>query len=129
MTKMPRERLEEIIKQDIPGARLVERAPGADPRSVRADSEEDSPELDALRRKYLGDSETESPSDDAEASPSEPALPSDTTGSEEGTTDEGYEDEIVSYAPESPVDPLDRGARPKTVVISGKDEKIIGRQG
>jgi hypothetical protein len=129
MTKMPRERLEEIIKGDMPGARLVERAPDADPRSVRADAEADSPELDALRRKYLGDSETGSPSDGDEASASEPAPPNDTSGTGEEPNDEGYEDEIVSYAPESPADPLDRGARPKTVVISGKDEKIIGRQG
>jgi hypothetical protein len=129
MTKLPRKRLEEIIRKNIPGARLVERAPDADPRSLRAAPEADSPELDALRRKYLGDSGAGSSSDSAEVSPSEPAPPSDTAGDEEGATDEDYEDEIVSYAPESPVDPLDRGARPNTVVISGKDEKIIGRQG
>ena len=37
--------------------------------------------------------------------------------------------EIVLVEPKTAPHPLDRGSRPKAVVISTKDKKIIGTQG
>jgi hypothetical protein len=41
----------------------------------------------------------------------------------------GDDDEIVAVEPIEALHPWDRAARPKVVVISSKDKKIVGKQG
>ena len=112
MGPMPDDELEQIIEQDAPGYTLA-RPHGRDDeaareRAVSAAPEETSPDIDALRRKYLGD--------DAD-------LEADI-----GAPDDS-DDEIVAVRPANPSDPFDQPARPKTVVVSGKDKRIVGQQG
>lgn len=119
MAKLSREELEDIIERDAPGTRMVKRDATADPRSVRAQPEETTPDLETLRRKYLG-------------TDAAPAATEEAVGDAEDDAageDDDDDDEIVAVEPAEPADPWDRGARAKAVVVSGKDKKIIGRQG
>jgi hypothetical protein len=115
MGPMPDDELEQIIEHDAPGYTLArprgpdDEAAGRE-RGVSAEPEETSPDIDALRRKYLGDD-----ADAAEA--------------DVGALDDESDDEIVAVRPANPSDPFDQPARPKTVVVSGKDKRIVGQQG
>jgi hypothetical protein len=111
MARLSDEELNEIVERDLPGHRVVRRKgedAGADADPARLDVDEVSPDLAELREKYLGD-----------ASPD--AVPED--------LGENTDDEIVIVESTDPADPLDHGSRPKAVVVSGKDRKIIGYQG
>jgi hypothetical protein len=122
MAKMARNDLERIVRKEMPGYRLTRRPkPGraaADARASarRAAPEARTPSLDALKRKYLGA--------DAVPAPKKATRGADTRkGRGRGA------DRIVAVEPESAAHPWDRAARPKAVVISGKDKKIVGTQG
>jgi hypothetical protein len=122
MTKLSHEEKNRIIKRDLPGFKLVEQ--------VSDESTEDRPDYDSdkskpdvgtpdfreLRRKYFGTTE-------------EPAFESDARLGKPGSNpdDTSNEDELVQVTPENSADPLDRGARPKSVVISNGE--IKGSQG
>jgi hypothetical protein len=120
MAKMARKDLERIVRKEMPGYRLARKPkPGraaADARASarRAAPEARTPSLDALKRKYLG----------ADAAP---APKKATRGAD--TKKRRGADRIVAVEPESAAHPWDRAARPKAVVVSGKDKKIVGRQG
>jgi hypothetical protein len=113
MSKLPREELERIIERDAPGHTLATPQEGQDERSTRAEPEESSPDIAQLRRKYLGE---EAAADAAE-------------GADAGTGGAEAEDEIVPVQRTDAADPWDHESRPKTIVVSGKDKKIIGSQG
>ena len=103
------------------------RPDAADSGSRRQEAEEVSPDVDALRRKYFGRSNPgtsdASSSTEPEGAAAEPAAETDSAD------DEDTEDQIVAVEPEAPADPWDQGSRAKTVVVSGKDRKVIGTQG
>lgn len=118
MTRMPKEELEKIIEQDAPGYTLATPSEGLDERAASPEPEETSPDIDELRRKYLGEPEVE-----ASGNPAPEDAPAvDDDGDE-------MEDQIVAVRPAEPIDPFDHAARPKTVVVSGKDKRIVGQQG
>jgi hypothetical protein len=104
-----------IIERDLPGYRIVEQS------SENADSdagekskpqpEASTPNIKELRRKYFGLAD-------------EWLNNSDTRASDDAGNDD---DEIVPVEPENKADPLDRGGRAKSVVISNGE--ITGSQG
>jgi hypothetical protein len=117
MAKMKREELQRIVKRDMPGYRLARKkkaAAAADSaRSVQG-AEARSPSLDALRRKYSGKASIVTPRPDVRA---------------RVRTRDTDDDEIVAIEPEEVADPWDGGSRPKAVVISGRNKRIVGKQG
>jgi hypothetical protein len=123
MERIPEDELERIIERDAPGYTLARPREGEDERVVRAEPEETSPDIETLRKKYLGDAESADAADDAGESAN---LDSEDA---ESPTENTAEDEIVAVRPKKPGDPYDQPARPKTVVVSGKDRRIVGRQG
>jgi hypothetical protein len=152
MAKLSRDEVKEIVRRDVPGTRVVETDPAADPRKLRAAPDLDSPDLDALRAKYLGNAgappaeDAAGAGEDAAEAPGAPEAPEARAGTSEAPAeaaaepgasvdgDDGDDDddddvEIVSVAPEQPAEPWDRGARPKAVVVSSKEKRVIGRQG
>ena len=106
MAKLPKEEVEKIIKKSMKGYKLREEKPTDDPTN-RVKPDAGGLDLEALRRKFLRTDyvEEEPPTDAAQA-----------------------DDEIVIVEPQGRA-PLDRGARGKAVVVSGKKKKIIGQQG
>jgi hypothetical protein len=112
MAKLPKDELEKIIERDAPGHALAPTPEGQDEPATRAEPEESSPDIAALREKYLG-----------EAPPGDAGEAADGGGTEEA------DDEIVPVQRTDGADPFDHASRPKTVVVSGEDKKIIGSQG
>src|ERR671934_2571547 len=113
MARFPDEELNEIIGRALPGHRIVRRKaddPAVDDRPAAADrpvADEAGPDLAELRKKYGADTGSdEAPAADAE----------DTDA------------EIVIVEPKERTDPLDHGSRPKAVVVSGKERRVIGYQ-
>jgi hypothetical protein len=100
------QQLEKIIARDMPGYKLARRHL-VDER--RPEPDEAAPDINALRKKYLGDSF--SFADNAESEVEQPQDAGDVIVAVEPA--EGSDDQI----------------RPKTVVISGKSKRVIGRQG
>src|SRR4051812_6224385 len=109
MQRLSNQELEAIIERDLPGHELVSRehAP-VDHTSVEPD--EAGVDIAALRQRFLGEG--------AEVAASDAAA----TGINE-------HDEIVAVRPKDPGDPYDHKARPKTVLVSGREKRVIGRQG
>lgn len=109
---------ERIIKRDLPGYKIVEQSDedAADEaaESLKQPPEAGTPDIRALRRKYFGLVD-------------EWANGPDTGASDAAVSDEDDEDEIVAVEPENKSDPLDRGGRAKSVIIS--NGKVTGSQG
>src|SRR5262249_44487295 len=114
--KAPEKKVQKAVDREMPGYVVRKKARKA--RAPAASTDAVSPDLETLKRKYLGDdSET-----DAASAPRAKAK---------ARSKPRYDDEIV------PVEPKDRtrdgrlpgGARAKRVVYSGDDDEIIGRQG
>ncbi len=122
MTKLSHEEKNKIIKRDLPGYKLVDQVghespedgPAAD--SIKAKPDVGTPDFRELRRKYFGTAE-------------EPGFESDARLGKPGgyPGDTSHEDELVQVTPENSTDPLDRGARPKSIVIANGE--IKGSQG
>jgi hypothetical protein len=116
--------LEAIISRDLPGHQIVRRksakpAADAQPAEARPDVDDVSPDIDELRRKFLGEGAAGgSQPVEIAAAPEEADAP-----------DDDVEDEIVMVEPNQRDDPLDHGSRPKAVVVSGKERRVIGYQG
>jgi len=109
MAKLSPKKLQQIIEQADPGSRVVDTGAGG-ALGATAAADFDTPDLDALRQKYLGKS--------AARKPTKPKAPAP-----------GDEVSIVSVEKKQKRDPWDRAARPKAVVVSDNEERIIGRQG
>jgi hypothetical protein len=137
MAKLSREELEEIVERDLPGYTLAPEEEGADQRATEAKPDVAAPEIGELREKYLGDNNeidadaTRGDADDARAETNGPDADSDEGGVDDADepSAENTDDEIVTVRPKGPADPFDHAARPKTIVVSGKDRRIIGSQG
>ncbi|MDQ5857401.1 MAG: hypothetical protein M3542_03885 [Acidobacteriota bacterium] len=122
MAKPPRETIERIVQRDMPGYKLVDKKPEPPARDSAARPAADTPDVQALREKYL---RRRSPSSDERSSARPHESQSDRPTS---ATDE---DAIVAVEPEnrSRDGQLPGGGRSKRVVISGEKKEIIGRQG
>ena len=118
MTKLTPEDLEAIVARDLPGWRVrqgVPRASAAESRQGQADAA--TPDIDALRRKYLG---TTTP----------PAVSADEEEREFGNTaGDDAEDVMVVVEPEAEPDAFHQGPGPKGVIISTREGRVIGSQG
>jgi hypothetical protein len=117
MARMKDEDLERIVRRDMPGYRLTPKskaAAGMDASRGRPRVDAGTPDLETLRRKYA--------SRDFQTS----AASSDQVGGGVANADD---DAIVTVERESGADPLDPGSRPKAVVISGRNNRIVGKQG
>jgi hypothetical protein len=116
MAKAPEKIVQRAIERDMPGytVRKTSKSSRGQADSARK-ADAVSPDLERLKKKYLGGA---SEADADSAAPAADAAPR-------------YDDEIV------PVEPKDRtrdgrlpgGSRAKRVVYSGASDKIIGRQG
>jgi hypothetical protein len=114
MAKLTQEELEEIIERDAPGHRIVSRGQDEDLLAPSVTPDEGTPDLARLRLKFLG---TDAVSDGAD----EVAEGSDNPGSNDV--------EMVTIEPDERATPWDHGSKPKVVIVSGKQRKIIGSQG
>src|SRR5215211_4916275 len=117
MPKLPKDELERIIERDAPGHTLATGGEGQDERTTRATPEESSPDIAALREKYLGEP---GPADAAgEAAPADDTA----AGADTAAAGEAADDEIVPVQRTDAGDAWDYESRPKTIVVSGKDKK------
>jgi hypothetical protein len=129
MAKMSKKDLEDIISRDKPGFSIVEREtpPTADADAIDggdAGSAGDGLDLDELRRRYLGDdAATQATEAGAGAAGDEAPAAEDDTGDD-------TDDEIVVLTPGgTPADPWAPGPGRKSVVVSGKERRVIAEQG
>ena len=122
MAKMKKADLEKVVRRDMPGYRLARKAKprkGVDSPRARPASAAGTPDLDALRRKYL-------PRRRSEAAGIADAAARAAGARRVADPDE---DEIVAVEPEAASHPWDRAARPKAVVVSARGKRIVGKQG
>ena len=117
MAKLTRAALEEIVKDQMPGYRIVRYGPVQDAVARRVVADQQTPDLDTLKRA-------------AGRGPSRSGGMGEASEDSIGTDDaELGEDQMVVLAPQNPTSPLDHGAKAKVVVISAADGKIVTSQG
>ena len=121
--KLSKEEVQRIIEEQMPNFRVAQTydtpARDANGGKTRAKPEAHTPDMKTLRRKYLREKFLEGTDGLSTNEPNEvPAADAS-----------GDDTEIVLVEPKTAPHPLDRGSRPKAVVISTKDKKIIGTQG
>jgi hypothetical protein len=116
MAKIPRAELDKIVKKQAPGYVVARGRPAAtDGPRQRAPAQAGTPDLAQLKKRY-GKTGVGA-MDAARKQPRAKAVrPQD-------------DDEVVMLEPSNSRDSLSRASRPKAVIVSGKDKKIIGRQG
>jgi hypothetical protein len=115
MAKLTRAALEEIIKDQMPGYRIVRYGPVQDAVARRVVADQQTPDLDTLKRAGRESSR----GGIGQAS-------DDSVGTDDA---ELGEDQMVVLAPQNPTSPLDHGAKAKVVVVSATDGKIVTSQG
>jgi hypothetical protein len=115
MAKMKKEEIEKIVRREMPGFHVASKTGSrnaTDSARKRPAPDADTPDLKALRRKYLsGDSKR------------------DTRQQTDARPVENDDDEIVAVEPDDAEDSLDRVSRSKAIVVSGAKKKIVGKQG
>jgi hypothetical protein len=124
MAKLSKEDLQRIVEQQMPKYKLAETpsAPGAaDGAKTRAKPEAQTPDLETLRKKYL----RETFLSDAGGGGHEGVEPNGQPAADAA----GDDTEIVLVEPKVVPHPLDRGSRPKAIVVSTTQKKIVGEQG
>jgi hypothetical protein len=125
MTKIPKEQLDALVREQLPGHKVVERLPKSDDSGTRPPVEAAGADVEALQQKY-GREDTPVVPDDADVRPhggghtGEPSADADA---------ETYEDEIVILEPDEAGDPRARGPGPKAAIFSGSKKRIVGLQG
>ena len=124
MTKLSKDDLQGIIEQQMPKYKLTDTtsvAGALDGARMRAKPEAQTPGLETLRKKYLREKFLTNPGgghEDGEPN----GQPAADAGGDDDT-------EIVLVEPKVAPHPLDRGSRPKAVVVSSTKKKIVGEQG
>ena len=117
MEPLTTEELAEIVARDLPGHELVSHAavePGVDaaPADTTGMADEPGVDIEALRARFLGG---DAPVyDGVDSAPRAPL---------------NEHDRIVAVRPDDVTDPFDQRARPRTVIISGRERRVIGEQG
>jgi hypothetical protein len=133
MARMSKEELEGIVERDLPGYTLASPEAADAERSIQAEPDDVGTDIDSLRVKYLGTNQADE-EDAAPRAKRNPAPRNRTQRKKKGAhaeekADESTDDELVAVQPKDAADPFDHAVRPKTVVISGEDGKIVGSQG
>lgn len=123
---MSKQELSEIISRDKPGYEIVEHEPATAPSDAESATDaavtDQVADLDELRRRYLGDSAAETP-----IGADTTAVEASDQGADESSDDE---DEIVVLNPRSTgADPWAPGPGRKSVIVSGKERRVIAEQG
>ena len=153
MAKLSKDEQQRIVEREMPGYRVVERrtrgggaagdAQSADARGA-APAEARSPDIDTLRRKYLGEEGARNgarrtaepsprgeraarPSGDRRA-PAGAAAREDDAAAPARKPDEA-EDTVTTVQAENAFDPAIGAPGEKKVVLGGKEKRIIARQG
>jgi hypothetical protein len=124
MAKLSKQDLAQIVEQQMPKYKLADTpaAPAAaDGTKTRAKPDGQTPDLDTLRKKYL----REKFLSDAPGGGYRDGEPNGQPAADAADDDT----EIVLVEPKTAPHPLDRGSRPKAVVISKRQKKIVGEQG
>jgi hypothetical protein len=124
MAKLSKQEIEEIVERDMPGYKVVRHEEGVDERGAQAEPDEVAPNIETLREKYLGDAENIAENENSGANDAAPEDEAD-----ENDNADNADDAIVAVQPKEPGDPFGHASRPKTIVVSGKDRRIIGSQG
>jgi hypothetical protein len=122
MARLSKKQIDQIVKRDMPGHRVVRHAKAEDSRKARVKPDEGTPDMAALRRKYLGEGNGNFASE-ATGADSQP-------GAEDAvSSDDDVEDEMVTLEPVLRPGAGDNVAQAKVVVISGRSKRIIASQG
>jgi hypothetical protein len=125
MAKLSKDDLQRIVEKEMPKYKVAETpaTPGpADGAKTRAKPEAQTPDLQTLRKKYLREKFL---SDDAAGGGYQDGEPNGNPAADAA----GDDTEIVLVEPKVAPHPLDRGSRPKAIVVSTTQKKIIGKQG
>lgn len=138
--KLSQDDLQRIVEQQMPKYKLCDQpaspagAPDANATAdsggsaTRATPEAQTPDVKTLRKKYLRDkflSDTGTRGGDDDQNTSNGPLATDAIVPDAG----GDDTQIILVEPKTKPHPLDRGSRPKAVVVSATQKKIIGTQG
>ena len=129
MSKLSKEELQQIVAQQMPKYKLTDKPATSgdiDGATTRAKPEGQTPSLATLRKKYLRDKFL----NDAPRADHEDGEPNGRPATDAAGADAADDDtEIVMVEPKEAPHPLDRGSRPKAIVISTSQKKIVGEQG
>ena len=122
MAKMRKEEIERVIQKKMPGYQVVPKKPKTDSRDSSTPVQSDTPDIAALRRKYL----RRRPELDGRTEGTRRS-----SGRDDNPGPAGEDDAIVEVEPKDRSRDLQLpgGSRSKRVVISGDSKDIIGRQG
>ena len=125
MAKLTSEDIERIIKEQMPGYRVVEHHAVEDAVAQRVTPTEGTADLAELQERVARQrAQTDNPGDTPHAdNPGADEAPA------EPLADDEEEDHMVVVAPEAPPTPWDHGSKAKVVIVSGRDGKIITSQG
>ena len=115
MARLSKRALDDIVKRDLPGYKIVSRGTDPDAAGRPIEADQVGADIDTLRKKYL--------EGDAGAAGANPEA------ADEADAGPNTDDEIVVVQPERPGNAFDHAARPKTVVVSGREGRVIGSQG
>jgi hypothetical protein len=114
MAKLTKEEAAQIVTRELKGYHVTSASQAAVDafKGLRSSPDASTPDLAALRKKYLNQSTPES----------------DELPNGRGWNNDD-DDVIVTVEPEHPADPFSRSARPKTKIVSSSKKTIIGSQG
>jgi hypothetical protein len=115
MAKLTKRELEEIIRKQRPKHRLVSEPDDTRSDPYRAPAEASTPDIETLRKKFLGENY------DVDARTVEGA------GDDEDDSQAVVVEEVSDE--EGGDQPTDRGSKKRVAIISTKKKKIIGEQG
>lgn len=126
---MNKELLKQIVERDLEGYKVSDRSVHSEQNdegfesmdSIKDNqSESNTPDFRLLRKKYLHQDDSFE-SNELE-SDEEYLVAADGVAAPE-------QDEIIAVEPETAAHPWDRAARPKAIVISGSEKRVVGEQG
>ena len=137
MAKLSKEEVEQIIERDLPDFKVVQESVDRDTDNTdfgrfrdssrqRSISDATSPNLDTLREKLRQRSGRGEADSSTFGFGRTEAVRSDDVGD---VDDDTADDAIVAVRPKTSHSPYDAGYRTKAVIISGRQKKVIGRQG
>lgn len=123
MTTLSKREIEQIIAQQKPGyvVATAETETDAAAATFAIQADDRAPNLGQLKSKYAN---SDSGFVDLSAAASEPDVAATSDGG-----DDTPDDQLVAIKPEGTSDTVHLGPGPKSVLISGRDKRIIAEQG
>jgi hypothetical protein len=131
MARMSKEEPSDIIHRDKPGYEIVERQPvhtesGSETSDAGGITDRVT-DLDELRRRYLGDSAVaNSPGG---AALGETAVDAGDEAADDSDDDDDEDEIVVLSPPANSADPWAPGPGRKSVIVSGRERRVIAEQG